>query len=171
MDGWIPMCMTEGRCSPSEYHLTNTDLVLIPGWYPGLVVGMKNFPTSGASLLEVADCLALVFARVPGGGMQATSADRSAAPCCCTPGPYGFSSSNASSRFKLSLPVIIHNNETMTASLLLPLNPNPKFAMHLNLIEGKQNTSTNYRGGGAIGAGSLDPNLEPMPSHRGPRSR
>ena len=31
MDGWIPMCMTEGRCSSSEYHLTNTDLVLIPG--------------------------------------------------------------------------------------------------------------------------------------------
>ena len=30
-DGWIPMCMTEGRCSPSEYHLTNTDSVLIPG--------------------------------------------------------------------------------------------------------------------------------------------
>ena len=23
--------MTEGRCSPSEYHLTNTDSVLIPG--------------------------------------------------------------------------------------------------------------------------------------------
>jgi len=30
-DGWNPMCMTKGRCSPSEYHLTNTDLVLIPG--------------------------------------------------------------------------------------------------------------------------------------------
>ena len=30
-DGWNPMCMTRGRCSPSEYHLTNTDLVLIPG--------------------------------------------------------------------------------------------------------------------------------------------
>ena len=31
MDGWIPMCMTEGRCSPSKYHLTNTDSVLTPG--------------------------------------------------------------------------------------------------------------------------------------------
>ena len=31
MDGWIPTCMTEGRCSPSEYHLANTDLVLITG--------------------------------------------------------------------------------------------------------------------------------------------
>ena len=31
MDGWIPMCMTEGRCSPSSCSLTNTDLVLIPG--------------------------------------------------------------------------------------------------------------------------------------------
>ena len=30
-DGWNPMCMTKGRCSPSEYHLTNIDLVLIPG--------------------------------------------------------------------------------------------------------------------------------------------
>ena len=28
MDGWIPMCMTEGRCSPSKYYLTNTDLAL-----------------------------------------------------------------------------------------------------------------------------------------------
>ena len=25
------MCMTKGRCSPSEYHLTNTNLVLLPG--------------------------------------------------------------------------------------------------------------------------------------------
>ena len=31
MDGWIPMCTTEGRCSPSTYPLTNTDLVLFPG--------------------------------------------------------------------------------------------------------------------------------------------
>ena len=31
MDGWIPMCTTEGRCSPSEFSLTNTDLVLFPG--------------------------------------------------------------------------------------------------------------------------------------------
>ena len=31
MDGWNPMCMTKGRCSPSEYHLTSIDLVLIPG--------------------------------------------------------------------------------------------------------------------------------------------
>jgi len=31
MDGWIPMCMTEERYSPSSYSLTNTDLVLIPG--------------------------------------------------------------------------------------------------------------------------------------------
>ena len=30
-DGWNPMCMTKRRCSPSKYHLTNTDLVLIPG--------------------------------------------------------------------------------------------------------------------------------------------
>ena len=30
-DGWNPMCMTKGRYSPSEYRLTNTDLVLIPG--------------------------------------------------------------------------------------------------------------------------------------------
>ena len=30
MDGWIPMCTTEGRCSLSNYLLTNTDLVLIP---------------------------------------------------------------------------------------------------------------------------------------------
>ncbi|XP_039846580.1 uncharacterized protein LOC120706074 [Panicum virgatum] len=29
-DGWNPMCMTKERCSPSEYHVTNTDLVLIP---------------------------------------------------------------------------------------------------------------------------------------------
>ena len=37
MDGWNPMCMTIGRCSPSEYHLTNTDLVLhqaSPGAHP-----------------------------------------------------------------------------------------------------------------------------------------
>ena len=37
---WTPLedgCMTEGRCSPSEYHLTNTDLVLhqaSPGAHP-----------------------------------------------------------------------------------------------------------------------------------------
>ena len=31
MDGWIPMCTTEGRCSLSNYPLTNTDIVLIPG--------------------------------------------------------------------------------------------------------------------------------------------
>ena len=31
MDGWIPMYTTEGRCSPSNYPLTNTDIVLIPG--------------------------------------------------------------------------------------------------------------------------------------------
>ena len=31
MDGWIPMCTTEGRCSLSDRPLTNTDLVLIPG--------------------------------------------------------------------------------------------------------------------------------------------
>ena len=31
MDGWIPMYTTEGRCSPSTYPLTNTDLVLFPG--------------------------------------------------------------------------------------------------------------------------------------------
>jgi len=30
-DGWIPMCMAEGRRSPSEYHLNNTDLVLLSG--------------------------------------------------------------------------------------------------------------------------------------------
>ena len=30
MDGWIPMCTTEGRCSLSDCSLTNTDLVLIP---------------------------------------------------------------------------------------------------------------------------------------------
>ena len=31
MDGWIPMCTTEGRCSPSSCSLTNTDLVLFSG--------------------------------------------------------------------------------------------------------------------------------------------
>ena len=31
MDGWIPMCTTEGRCSPSSCSLTNNDLVLISG--------------------------------------------------------------------------------------------------------------------------------------------
>ena len=30
-DGWISMCMIERGCSSSEYHLTNTNLVLIPG--------------------------------------------------------------------------------------------------------------------------------------------
>ena len=30
-DGWIPTCMTEGRYSPSEYHLASTDLVLLSG--------------------------------------------------------------------------------------------------------------------------------------------
>ena len=33
-DGWIPTCLTEGRCSLSEYHLTNTNLVL-PQASPG----------------------------------------------------------------------------------------------------------------------------------------
>ena len=28
-DGRKPMCMTEGRCSPSEYHLTNTNTDLV----------------------------------------------------------------------------------------------------------------------------------------------
>ena len=31
MDEWTPMCTTEERCSLSDYLLTNTDLVLIPG--------------------------------------------------------------------------------------------------------------------------------------------
>ena len=31
MDEWIPMCTIEGRCSQSNYPLTNTNLVLIPG--------------------------------------------------------------------------------------------------------------------------------------------
>ena len=31
VDGWIPMYTTEGRYSPSNYSLTNTDLVSIPG--------------------------------------------------------------------------------------------------------------------------------------------
>ena len=30
-DGWIPMCMIEGRCSPSTYPLINTNLVLFSG--------------------------------------------------------------------------------------------------------------------------------------------
>ena len=30
-DGWISMCMIERGCSSSEYHLTNTNLVLILG--------------------------------------------------------------------------------------------------------------------------------------------
>ena len=31
MDGWIPMCTTEGRYSTSDYPLINADLVLILG--------------------------------------------------------------------------------------------------------------------------------------------